>query len=340
MDKLYKFCPIGVYSLRAISEAEVHHTSPTAFNDPLDCNPTIQMDISDKQVVDLLVKMLVGTETQEEIDAWIETLSWVDGPDDEDQMTPEQNREWVKAQVVNRIKSLLNKEFGTRGVLSLSEKWSEPLMWSHYADQHRGICIEYDTTKWKVPTLGQVNYNSQRSIRLNDLFRWKVEGDAAAEKRVYETYFFAKAPEWEYEREWRDVYEKAGVNELHFDLTAIYFGMRCDPVWQRTVVKLLAQNHEIDLFQIKPKDETFGLERISVAREKFEGGAIRQPAFKVFGDFVDSDSRPPDTTDLIVKLLMQGSGAEKAVESVDPKAIGGIFGLLGPLNMPDGKGVK
>lgn len=39
----------------------------------------------------------------------------------------------------------LDSELGNEGVLTLSATWKSGLMWSHYADEHRGICIEYDT---------------------------------------------------------------------------------------------------------------------------------------------------------------------------------------------------
>ena len=56
--KLYKYCPVNVWSLRAITEAEVHYTSPRLFNDPLDCNPTLEVDIGNYELTRLLREML------------------------------------------------------------------------------------------------------------------------------------------------------------------------------------------------------------------------------------------------------------------------------------------
>ena len=38
------------------------------------------------------------------------------------------------------------KEFsgGGRGLLCFSFKWSNPLLWAHYADKHKGICLGFD----------------------------------------------------------------------------------------------------------------------------------------------------------------------------------------------------
>ena len=42
--KLYKYAAFNTNSLRLLSEGEVFYSNPKRFNDPLDCNPTIQID--------------------------------------------------------------------------------------------------------------------------------------------------------------------------------------------------------------------------------------------------------------------------------------------------------
>ncbi|MDW9570209.1 DUF2971 domain-containing protein [Sinorhizobium meliloti] len=32
----------------------------------------------------------------------------------------------------------------TYGIVCLSDNWQHPMMWSHYADRHRGICLAFD----------------------------------------------------------------------------------------------------------------------------------------------------------------------------------------------------
>ena len=32
----------------------------------------------------------------------------------------------------------------TIGLLCFSRKWSNPVLWSHYADKHRGLCLGFD----------------------------------------------------------------------------------------------------------------------------------------------------------------------------------------------------
>lgn len=33
---------------------------------------------------------------------------------------------------------------GTIGILCFSRKWDNPVLWSHYADKHRGLCLGFD----------------------------------------------------------------------------------------------------------------------------------------------------------------------------------------------------
>lgn len=43
-----------------------------------------------------------------------------------------------------RLKSWKDQRNAELGILCFSDKWSNPLLWSHYADNHRGIAIGFD----------------------------------------------------------------------------------------------------------------------------------------------------------------------------------------------------
>jgi hypothetical protein len=76
-------------------------------------------------------------------------------------------------------------------VLSFSEDPKHPLMWSHYADAHRGICIGF--RRDKLPTTVRVRY-PQRVPRLDP--------SLSVEERTRAAFLTKRAP-WTYEREWR-----------------------------------------------------------------------------------------------------------------------------------------
>ncbi|MCG6859038.1 MAG: DUF2971 domain-containing protein [Salaquimonas sp.] len=51
--------------------------------------------------------------------------------------------------------------FSKQGLISFSETWNEPLLWSHYADCHRGVALGFDL----MPKVAfKVNYVDKRLI--------------------------------------------------------------------------------------------------------------------------------------------------------------------------------
>jgi ferredoxin-fold anticodon binding domain-containing protein len=287
-DKLYKFRAFGVNSLRSLTEAEVFYPEPSAFNDPLDCDPSIEMDIDRAYLERLLYRMLLQRISDEKAREKVGYLRYMSS-EYGDYKTDRDVEDYLKRMVTSDIKRELDLEMANKGVLSLSATWQSGLMWSHYADEHRGICIEYNTRDQEHPRLAKVDYQGQRAIKASDLYRWKVREDAAAEELVFRTYFYTKSSEWRYEREWRDVSEDNGVHSVPFRMTAILFGQRCDPSVITSIVKLLNDHPEVKIWQVLPKDESFKLRRQLVDRDEIDAFAVREPAFLAFKDIVGGD---------------------------------------------------
>lgn len=82
------------------------------------------------------------------------------------------------------------KEFGEKyGLICFCEVWENPLLWSHYADKHRGICLGFDVDR---RGLCPVNYMEERSEL----------PDAPTEEFASQLYS-TKYAGWKYEQEWR-----------------------------------------------------------------------------------------------------------------------------------------
>ena len=54
-----------------------------------------------------------------------------------------------------------------QGILCFSESWHDPVMWSHYADAHRGICLGFDVAG--SGAVAKVKYVKRRLPWPNDL---------------------------------------------------------------------------------------------------------------------------------------------------------------------------
>jgi Protein of unknown function (DUF2971) len=144
-----------------------------------------------------------------------------------------------------------------QGVLSLAARWNCPLMWSHYADEHRGLCIEYDMTDHKCDSLLPLDYTASGNIKISDIYSWKIGKSSGAERLVRAAFFYAKAKDWRYEREWRDVVGSCGSVDAPIKLSAVHCGLRCDQAVRTSVVMLFRNAPAIKLYDIFRKKRQF-----------------------------------------------------------------------------------
>jgi hypothetical protein len=282
--KLYKYRVFNVNTLRLLTESKVYYANPGSFNDPLDCKPTISVDVERSVLECLYYKFLVKTErTSTAAKSAIADLRCASS-EHGDYLTDDR---CLKKLLAEKIMPLLHNEMANKGVFSLSETWQSPLMWSHYADEHRGICIEFDTTDVPHPYIGAVDYCRLRSVKASDIIDWKLQGSADAARRVYDTYFFAKAPEWKYEKEWRDIREPVGNADAGFSITSIYFGLKCEAAVITSVVKLLhSATRSIAFYQIYSRDGSFKLHRRQVDPNEVVALGVRSSAMLDFKDVI------------------------------------------------------
>jgi hypothetical protein len=89
---------------------------------------------------------------------------------------------------------------GAIGVLSLTEKPCNLLMWSHYADQHRGFVIEFDASHPFFQPRGSPR-DEFHHVRRVEYTRQRPS--TPIESFVGPRTLLTKSVEWRYEREWR-----------------------------------------------------------------------------------------------------------------------------------------
>ena len=56
-----------------------------------------------------------------------------------------------------------------KGIVSFAERNDCPLMWSHYRDQHRGICLGYSVPERATADVHQVAYDGDRLVRASEV---------------------------------------------------------------------------------------------------------------------------------------------------------------------------
>lgn len=96
------------------------------------------------------------------------------------------------------IKTELTK---SKGILCFSRRWSNPVMWSHYADRHKGLCLGFEVPD-NTDVFRRVSYTSKRIIPETVNLQWTADAPDSAFNYI-EQFFFTKFSHWKYEQEVR-----------------------------------------------------------------------------------------------------------------------------------------
>lgn len=132
---------------------------------------------------------------------------------------------------IRRVVAEWREQYGdSNGLLSFSSDWTNPVLWSHYADKHRGMCLGFNLRRDDDAT--KVNYQAQRLADDLDHDAPPVIGPDLA-RRLLET----KYEHWHYEAEWRcfvPLNDAVRQGPLHFvpfspalELAEVILGERC-----------------------------------------------------------------------------------------------------------------
>lgn len=141
----------------------------------------------------------------------------------------------------------------TVGVLCLCKKRDDILMWSHYADSHKGVCLEFDGMSKFMAHAQEVKYSKTRE---------PIRPYHETQEQMMEKALLTKSDRWAYEDEYRLLRYEGGPGLVEFrphNLTGIIVGANADR----------ATNDLIDGW-IKERIEPLTLYRASVSPAEFE----------------------------------------------------------------------
>jgi hypothetical protein len=230
---IYKYIPISWKHITAAVNNQLWLSAPSDFNDPFDCSHPINKEMSSQERVDL-TSFLCGIDTSE--------LSAC--PNGQETLVNE------------GIKQMSDK-FSKTGICCFSERWNSILMWSHYADKHRGICLGFNTKD----LVGRADclFEKIRRKKSSPSFDFKKMGHEAGQDEFISNYIFTKASDWAYEKEWRLVIFDKGrqMIESPMRLQAVIFGLRTSPDDEQHIKKLL--NHRVSFHRVRRDGQRFKL---------------------------------------------------------------------------------
>lgn len=211
-------------TMRMLTHNEVYFARPSDFGDPFECRPNISFEASFEEKVVMHARLLRPSLSESE--ATRRASEIVGGPDFSE----------LESEGQANLQALME----STGIFCMSEICDDILMWSQYADGHKGICVEFHATKIEHASFFlpyKVEY--QENLPVVNVYRNDYKKKV---KKCVRT----KASHWEYEKEWRivDMEHGPGVQKFPHDLiSGVIMGCRISD-WHRWLVGKLAADHD------------------------------------------------------------------------------------------------
>lgn len=277
-ERLYKYRAFSNRTLDALIADQIFFADPGTFNDPLDTRPTLDTDI-DADALAAILARLVEQRVSAEMNAAAKTIRY-SGPKTISHIAAHSRRraEQVVAEIRYHatnpeydiedparflfgqyVEDELLRRYG-KGIVSLAERANCPLMWSHYGDQHKGVCIGYSIPAQAAGDLHKISYGGSRLIAASAVAAM-LDGDDVARRRVDDAVLTKKAIDWRYEREWRLIGPR-GPQDSPLELQEVVFGMRCSPAVKFAIVRALeGRRRPVKFYEIRERRGRFLLGR-------------------------------------------------------------------------------
>lgn len=221
---LYSFRPINKYSISDLIKEELTLADPVTFNDPFDTPLFCHLDLH-RAII-------------------------------------KKNSDYDIKPMVDAYKHLKVRCFVKHKERSRKQPFENQLMWSHYADSHKGICIRY---KFDEEITMEDEKEKIFSIWYNVDYKTEIKPD---DPKSFELRFLLATKEkcWEYENEVRLVHFDPACPDKYKPLSikgskieAIFFGYRCTDEDKQTIRKIFHGKTDVEFFEFKFDLESYGL---------------------------------------------------------------------------------
>jgi hypothetical protein len=258
-DRQYFYKYVMASTAKAIlSSRTLRWSSPLLFNDPFDTPRKLTFDCTSRELQEALAEALAHLiETNADVPPGAPMLTVLlsmlklGGRD-----SPEIRAHLANDLRTNALKSIPEPAVGLHAfqddwderipkmrIFCVSETAKSAAMWAHYADNHRGVALEFESAdELDSPLLmaRSVRYQDEPP-RLPSKKEW-VESLIGRTKidlgEFFSDYQYVKSSQWAYEKEWRVVsYARSGESGQFADyrffpeeLRRVILGTNCSPI--------------------------------------------------------------------------------------------------------------
>ena len=239
VTSLYKYRSFSEKAISSLRDNTGWFAKPSSFNDPFDC--AFSLDQNRFEETNNLLHEQFASKYGFRL------------------LSTAGDQEFERAhyrRLVRQIRDLFQNGIG---LYCLSEKPDDILMWSHYADSHRGFCIKY--ARLASSMLGEISRpvkytDDYPSFSFEDLPKI-VENEGELKT---EDLYMTKGKKREYEREWRLIHHPGNVSvAFDFPITGIIFGARMSEGHRNRIRQVLAGSDDVRFYQSKTSETSFRL---------------------------------------------------------------------------------
>lgn len=248
---LFKYYSDEPKKLQAVKANKLWYSMPCNFNDVFDCD----ISINQEELFNCVLRRFPNNRR-----IMPGSIEW------------NQIRRTINEQA-QLMRATFDEARSNIGVSCLTETCKSLLMWAHYANCHRGMCVEYPLAEIEhqlgylpIPVI----YSESRvSFRLPN--SQTIEKDAL--KLVVQS-LTSKSPEWSYEREWRMLRDDVSCGEQWnkkeqgallkmIRPCSIILGCAAKPDFEEEV-KTYCADSRINLYKMKRNPTQYRLDKTTI----------------------------------------------------------------------------
>ncbi|WP_194165805.1 DUF2971 domain-containing protein [Shewanella sp. YLB-07] len=256
VSALFRFMPICSENTEFLEhlfiENKLYHSLTSGFNDPFEGKPHFTMDNSKNNA--------------RAIREHLKKVARNNGMSRKNAETLISNSMKDPNFIPTSIASATAKIFNELRICSFTTNKKNLLFWSHYANSHKGICVEFDATIMPIAFAYKVEYSNDYPQ-----ITFPLPPDERAFKPV-----LVKAKAWEYEDEYRTMFVPSAMrlpNDgesllLHSStITDVYLGSEISNIDKQAVLEIiLKSNFNPRIWQANLSSNSFDLEFIQLKK--------------------------------------------------------------------------
>lgn len=257
LNRLYKYRPFNKNTLKLILEGELFFSKPKDFNDPFDSYIDEIIEGTDDDFNQYLKRIMKNDQNINDI------------------------MKRIKNKEINFINFLeKNKSQNYFNIFCFSRNYNNILMWSHYADEHKGICIGFNISHVDENSLtlkckeNYIDINKTKGFNNLPVFHVVYSKERPVPYNIIKSkhqelrdFIYSKSIDWKYEEEYRIVLQddvllsnpvKIELNEIK----EIIFGLRMDDKEKIMLKKLIKSNiDDIDIYEMVKTNRSYEIVR-------------------------------------------------------------------------------